>query len=273
MSISNKTIQQILAHYNFYSGAIDGILGKNSNASIDRVLFTNRRMLPNNYSSWNSSRKAIAAIQSLLKSDNLYSGNIDGFYGHLTDYAIDNWEYIHANGSLPAPWRPDDEPELNLKNTNWGSQRDMEKRYGPAGGSQCSSGIVRLPFPLKLAWDLNTTINSFKCHEAVADSASRAYSRVASEYSPAQIEQIGLNIWGGCYNYRNKRGGSSLSTHAYGLAIDTDPIRNQLRWKKDRARLAKPDAEAWFKIWKEEGWTSLGKVKDFDWMHIQAVSL
>jgi hypothetical protein len=58
--------------------------------------------------------------------------------------------------------------------------------------------------------------------------------------------------------------------HAWSIAIDFDPARNQLSWSHTRARLAKPDAVKFWEFWESEGWVSLGRAKDYDWMHIQA---
>lgn len=62
-------------------------------------------------------------------------------------------------------------------------------------------------------------------------------------------------------------------THAWGLAIDWDPAHNKLKWGRDRARLARPEYDTWWRLWEEEGWVSLGRTRNFDWMHVQAVKL
>ena len=64
-----------------------------------------------------------------------------------------------------------------------------------------------------------------------------------------------------------------LSMHAYGIAIDHDPQRNQLRWGKDRAHLARTHCNEFWDAWIAEGWTSLGITRNFDWMHVQATSV
>jgi hypothetical protein len=66
------------------------------------------------------------------------------------------------------------------------------------------------------------------------------------------------------------RGGSSWSVHSFGAAIDFLPDENQLKWGKDKASLARPEYEAFWEIWENEGWMSLGRRKNYDWMHVQA---
>lgn len=43
-----------------------------------------------------------------------------------------------------------------------------------------------------------------------------------------------IKTWDGCFNIRTKRGNSSLSTHAFGVAIDLNAAHNP--WKHTRAQ-------------------------------------
>lgn len=47
---------------------------------------------------------------------------------------------------------------------------------------------------------------------------------------------------------------------------------NRLRWGRGQARLAQRDAVPFWEAWEAEGWFSLGREKNFDWMHVQAVA-
>jgi hypothetical protein len=97
--------------------------------------------------------------------------------------------------------------------------------------------------------------------------------RVANHYTDVQLRDMGLHLFGGSLNVRKMRGGKAYSMHSWGIAIDFDPMRNQLTWGRDRARLAKPDAVDFWKFWEQEGWVSLGRRKNFDHMHVQAAEL
>lgn len=275
MDISNFDIQRLLKAGGRYAGDLDGDLGPQSLAAIDKLLASRSGEVVGNWTYWGTRRRGVAAAQLILKHGGFPDvGAIDGLVGPSTQHAYTGWNHLQLTGSRPAARRPDDTPEEDGRPApSWGRQRDMERLYGPAGGPQCTAGKVDLPFTMHIAWDLDSTIRRFSCHEKVADSASRVYSRVASAYSPEAIALLGIDLFGGCYNYRNKRGGATLSTHAYGLAIDTDPLRNQLKWKRDRARLARTDAEEFWRCWEAEGWLSLGRARDFDWMHVQAPGL
>jgi hypothetical protein len=61
--------------------------------------------------------------------------------------------------------------------------------------------------------------------------------------------------------------------HAWGIAIDFDAANNGLKWNHTRASLAHPDCIPFWEIWESVGWLSLGRAKDFDWMHVQAAKL
>jgi hypothetical protein len=128
---------------------------------------------------------------------------------------------------------------------------------------------LKLPYPLRLAWQTEQIVTSIGCHEKVHDAVLRVLERVLSHYGPDKIRELRLDRYGGCLNIRKKRGGSAWSMHSWGIALDFDPDRNQLRWNHSRAALARPEYERWFELWEEEGAISLGRTRDFDWMHVQ----
>lgn len=152
-------------------------------------------------------------------------------------------------------------------------QADMVEFYGPAGGPDCTAGRVDLPMPFVLAWDLNTKITRFSCHKKLASPMTAIFRDAYAHYGAQRFADLRLNWFGGCYNFRAMRGGVSLSTHAWGVAVDIDPERNQLRWGKDRAALAGADYAAWWGIVESHGAVSLGRAKNFDWMHFQFARL
>jgi len=84
------------------------------------------------------------------------------------------------------------------------------------------------------------------------------------------IKELGLDQFGGCFADRDIRGGDRKSTHAWAIAFDFDPSHNTLHMKAPIARFSKPEYEAWWQAWEAEGWYSLGRHKDYDWMHVQA---
>lgn len=149
----------------------------------------------------------------------------------------------------------------------------MESFYGPAGGPRCTAGTVRFPFQHFLAWNTSDGVNTFRCHELVAPAFQAVFDEAAKHYGEAEYRRLRLDLFGGCFNNRNMRGGSAKSTHAYGAAVDLDPERNQLKWGKDKASFARAEYVPFWNIVEGQGLVSLGRLKNFDWMHFQGATL
>ena len=73
-----------------------------------------------------------------------------------------------------------------------------------------------------------------------------------------------LDQHGGGFNFRPITGGSSLSLHSYGIAIDWDPEHNPR--KKPLTRTL-PDW--WYEIWSRHGWKDGQRFPTPDPMHVQ----
>lgn len=167
--------------------------------------------------------------------------------------------------------------------SKWPRQRDVSSFFGPVGKNQT---MLHPPFPMVLAWDTSVPVTRFSIHKKCHDSAMRVFNRIKAHYSPEDIVQHGFNLFGGCLNVRRMRGGRSYSMHSWGIAIDFDPARNRFRWgydpvkdkhdewgKNGKPYLARKECDPFWKFWEEEGWTSLGRSRNFDWMHVQAADL
>lgn len=139
--------------------------------------------------------------------------------------------------------------------------------YGNVGENQTR---ITLPYPMRLAWNTSQTVKTQNVHKKVADSAVRVLTRVLNHYGIEQIKELGLDLYAGGLNVRKITGGNRYSTHSWGCAFDFDSANNKLKWNSSKARFAKPIYNKWWEIWEEEGWYSLGRQKDYDWMHIQA---
>lgn len=257
-----RAIQEALSAWGHYKGEIDGILGRQSEAAINKA-FRQR---------WPIARKLLAVQQKLISELGIEVGAIDGLLGPQTRFAVEAYESLMAVGKLPT-WRdplmeprPGDRPLHNV----WPTQSGVQKFFGSVGKNQT---MLKLPYSMIIAWDKKKTVKQFSIHEKVHDSALRVFNRVADAYPESKRKALGLNLFGGCLNVRKMRGGSAYSMHSWGIAIDFDPDHNQLKWGRDRSRLARPDADLFWKLWEEEGWLSLGRTRNFDWMHIQAARL
>lgn len=128
---------------------------------------------------------------------------------------------------------------------------------------------IKLPYPMRIAWDTDRQIFTMRCHKLVANNFVAVFNDILSEYGIKKIKELGIDLYGGCFNYRNKRSGSIPSKHSWGIAIDLDPARNPLKASKRTAQFAKPEYSDMIECFYKNGFISLGKEKDYDWMHFE----
>ncbi|MDO8971781.1 MAG: hypothetical protein Q7U74_13895, partial [Saprospiraceae bacterium] len=172
-------------------------------------------------------------------------------------------------GLLPPNWRDENPGPQNPNSGPMQSECELIAFYGQPG-DESKLVVVDVPYEHRLAWDLNTRVRRIRCHNKVSDSLLRVLNKVKQHYGEESLRQLRLDRFGGCYNLRRMRGGSSWSTHAWGIALDYDPDNNRLNWGRDSAGFAQPEYDAWWHFWEEEGWVSLGHAANYDWMHVQA---
>jgi hypothetical protein len=144
------------------------------------------------------------------------------------------------------------------------------KKYGtPTETGAAYLTTIICPYPLRIAWDINATTTRVRCHKGIAPNLLAVFNDLLSHYGAAKIKELGIDLYGGCFNYRKMRGGSSWSKHAWGIAIDLDPARNLLKETSRTARFARPEYKAMIDIFYKHGFISLGREKNFDWMHFE----
>jgi hypothetical protein len=265
-----QLLQKNLIGEGFRIGPVDGVPGEKTYAAVEKALKKRVAGLPEDYLDWTPRRKTFAYMQLLCKEHNIEVGKIDGLWGPQTDYAVGVFSHLNQYGVLPPPWRDDVFPDANPNNWPMRDDSKLIAFYGEAGTHQVN---VQLPYPHRIAWEPGHVITSFSCHEKVHDSIKRVLQRSLDHYGMDRIGELRLNMWGGCLNVRRERGGTRWSTHAWGIAIDYDPDHNRLEWGRDRAAFAGPEYDPWWRFWGEEGWVSLGRTKNYDWMHVQAARL
>lgn len=256
--LPNSVAQKFLFERGFYKGLIDNDFGSRSQTAM--LAWSNK--IPGQRG-WATTRIRVALNQAVLAYLGFYGGVVDGLWGARSQVALEKWQ-DHVSFV---------EPKMAVHPTIkpiWPYQRDLEKFYGKVGENQTR---LTSPYPLYLDWAVGSKITSFMCHEKIHDASLRAMNRVLDVYGPEKIHELGLDQFGGCLNVRPMRNGTAWSTHAWGIAYDWDADRNQLRWGRDLARMAKPEYAPFLDAWEEEGFVSLGRARNFDWMHIQAARL
>jgi hypothetical protein len=144
------------------------------------------------------------------------------------------------------------------------------KKYGTPNETGAGYLVtLNLPYPMRIAWDTDTTVSRIRCHKDVADNFAAVFKDLLAHYGHAKIKELGIDLFGGCFNYRKMRGGSAWSKHAWGIAIDLDPARNTLKETSRTARFARPEYKAMIDIFYKHGFISLGREKNYDWMHFE----
>jgi hypothetical protein len=273
-----RLIQTKLAELGHYRDDIDGQRGPNTHNAVKATLDARAGDMPAGWRDWSDKRKSIGFLQLWCHDEEIDAGDIDGRWGPQTEFAFDALSEKLSTGNPPVNWR-DIVPGTGNPN-GWPldgpGQNELTAFYGPHGvknGFTPPMQRVDCPWRLRLSWNLAQGTRKIGCHTKVADSLSRVLTNVFQHYGEAEIQRLRLDVYGGCYNPRKKRRGSTWSTHSWAMALDFDPDNNQLDWGRDRASFAKPDYDAWWKIWEDEGWVSLGRVKNFDWMHVQAAKV
>lgn len=131
---------------------------------------------------------------------------------------------------------------------------------------------IKLPYPMRLAWDKDTKVNTMRCHKLVADNFLKVFTELLEVYGYDKIKELGIDLFGGCFNFRAMRGGSDYSRHSWGIAIDLDPERNLLKETSKTARFARPEYKAMIDVFYKNGFVSLGREKNYDWMHFEIKS-
>ena len=109
----------------------------------------------------------------------------------------------------------------------WPLQRDAVAFYGnpfSAGFEANNIVCVQCPWHLRNSTKSQIAVNK-KCAESLLKVLGEIW--VAVDRNQRTIESFHYDIFDGSWVIRNKRGGSSLSMHALGAALDWDAADNQ----------------------------------------------
>lgn len=253
--LDERTLQTWLKGLGYYQGPLDG----SANAALATAIAEMEGASGLITEGWDDARRHMAAEQLFLQENGFDLGEIDGHYGNKTEAAHLAWI---------TKQRDTDPPEVAIAHqpTIWPRQKDVSSYYGEMGQNQ-----VLMDLPYQMRYDA-TPVRRISLHEKVAPSAKRVLERVLEIYG-MRIPALGLDRYSGSLNVRKMRGGNAWSMHSWGIAIDFDAGNNPLAWDHTRARFAKAEYVPWWQAWEAEGWISLGRARDFDWMHVQAARL
>ena len=148
--------------------------------------------------------------------------------------------------------------------------QQAQKKYGTPTETGAEYLVtLNLPYPMRLAWDLETSVARMRVHKLVKDNFEAVFNDLLAEYGYEKLKELGIDLFGGCFAYRKMRGGTSWSKHSWGIAIDLDPARNTLKETKATARFARPEYKPMIDIFYKHGFISYGRERNFDWMHFE----
>ena len=135
--------------------------------------------------------------------------------------------------------------------------------YGEPGDE---GNLVPISFPFPMFYGEKLVTKS-RCHKKVHDSLMRILTRLGTFEGGTREILDPVSDYGGIYNFRNKRGGTSLSVHAWGAAIDLDADDNSFR---DPWPLVADMPLEIMEEFAKEGWQSAGAFWGYDAMHFEA---
>lgn len=175
---------------------------------------------------------------------------VDGEWGNISRRACQ--EYLRSLMPKVSPWPKPDATSL-------------VRFYGQPGDE---NNLVTVEFPFPTFYG-GKSVTKTRCHKKVAASLLRVLTAIGSNFGkdPGIMEEI--TDYGGCFNFRPKRGGSSWSLHAFGAAIDYDDDQNtfQQHWPQ-QADMPLEIMEEFAK----EGWKSGGAFWGYDAMHFECTA-
>lgn len=154
----------------------------------------------------------------------------------------------------------------------WPSQAIVRSGLSIFGKPGDESQLVNIK-PAYQLYYCGTPVKTIRVHKLIAADVEAALKEILAHYGQAEIKRLGLDQYSGSYNYRKSTGASSLSMHAWGIALDFAAEKNTYSMKKPQASLSHPDCEMWWKIWEKHGAVSLGRELGYDYMHLQFARL
>lgn len=172
----------------------------------------------------------------------------DGFWGPKSQAA--SRRYLKSLMPTLNPWPASD-------------QNSIRAFYGAPGDE---SNLVSFEFPFPMFYEGKRVAKS-RCHHKVKDSLLRILAAIGRSYGTRRDIMEEAEDYAGIFNFRPKRGSSSLSLHSWGIAIDLDADDNTFR---DTWPFQADMPLEIIECFAREGWTSAAAFWGYDAMHFQA---
>ena len=128
---------------------------------------------------------------------------------------------------------------------------------------------INLPYPMRLAWDTDTKVAKMRCHKLVGARFLAVFNEIHRVYGYNKIVELGIDLFGGCFNFRKMRGANDWSRHSWGIAIDLHPSKNGMNTPTSKALFSKPEYKHMIDIFKKHGFNWGGDMWGKDLMHFE----
>jgi hypothetical protein len=217
-------------------------------------------------------------LQADLKAAGFYHGAIDRWAGPSTIDA-----YNRSRGIVPteppaiSPVVPTQFSELQKPSEFYLLPKDNQDALNSFYGTAMANGqdMTWFSFPFGgmrlysrdgelLTSKVGDERPDHRAHRMIAGRLEAALLEIYTTFGQKRFETEGWHLYGGVYNYRKKVGGSTLSTHAWGISIDLNPGDNG--WKKFICTFSPSGID----IMEKWGFLSAFRAWGHDAMHFQA---
>ena len=186
--------------------------------------------------------------EQIQRMQRIVGVNPDGFWGPKSIRRCR--DHLKSLMPTPNPWP-------------FSTREGLRDFYGEPGDE---GNLVPISFPFPMFYGEKLVTKS-RCHKKVHDSLMRILTRLGTFEGGTREILDPVSDYGGIYNFRNKRGGTSLSVHAWGAAIDLDADDNSFR---DPWPLVADMPLEIMEEFAKEGWQSAGAFWGYDAMHFEA---
>lgn len=211
-------------------------------------------------------KQAFAAAKKAGKETFVYDGKL-----YTTEVAVkdaDETKFQTVTNTIK-----DTATVSKLKKNVWPLQSEMTRKFGvPNYGGKFRSNMTEIQLPYTM-WMDDIKITKVWMNKICADSLLRVLTHVwdLNERDYDKIKAQQLHVFSGTWNIRPMRGGSNLSTHAYGLAIDIAAPYNALGKKPGYNKFSFTEKHPLVQAFEAEGWCWGGRwERRPDTMHFQA---
>jgi hypothetical protein len=165
-----------------------------------------------------------------------------------------------------------------LQPNKWPSKGQMNAFYGDPDVNNDGApdlqweqrNLTKILPPYQLYYNTKP-VKLITCHRLVANSLNRCLTVIGAEFDEEERAKYELDVFGGVYNFRAKRGNpESLSIHSWAAAIDLSPRINAFRVRYGSVPNMMPARVV--EIFRAESWTWGGPWRNADGMHFQAAA-